>query len=532
MTKYCFVTKFSRGLFLFLLFLLPLAGAPTLMHSECSAATLAPTAPTEENLKTILAEFEQYVPQAMKDWGVPGLAVAVVQNDTVIYTKAFGVRKLGGTARVDLDTIFQIGSATKAFTSTLVAMMVDEGRVGWRDKVIDHLPDFRMYDPWVTAEFEIQDLMAQRSGLPTEAGTSLPIFGFGRQAVTDALQYIQPVSSFRAEFAYQNNTFLWAAALVEKLTGKSWEQNLKERIFSPLGMTSAGATWEEYKKIHNAAVLHRWKNDETLTEVTPLSENWPYHEWLTTIGPAGSISADIKDMAQWLRMQLNQGIYDGKTLVSPEALVYTQTPQTIIQAGLTGEQLYYCLGWVYNTYSPYPMVWHNGATLGAKSIVSMVPQAKVGLVVLANVTGVNLPEALHKKFYDLYFGNPVVDWNKIELDRLRATIAATKTIVPAQTALPARSLGLYTGLYKNHLCGLVRVEEKYGRLALILGPHNVAMPLTEWDGDTFSAALPEYSDQVGFVRFKFGLEGLCEEMDLGDLFDLGQAGPLKRIGDL
>ena len=532
MTNFPIASKIPRGLFVYLAVLLTLAGVLALWPPVGSLAAQGPSVPSEEGLKTILAEFDGYVRESMKAWGVPGLAVAVVQNDQIIYTKTFGVRKLGGSARVDAGTIFQIGSATKAFTAALVAMMVDEGRVGWRDKVIDHLPDFRMYDPWVTSQFEIQDLMAQRSGLPDEAGTSLPLFGFGRQAVTDSLQYIKPISSFRSEFAYQNSLFLWAAALVEKLTGKSWEQNLKERIFSPLGMKSADATWEEYKKIHNAAVLHRWKNDETLGEVVPLSENWPYHDWLTTIGPAGSISANIDDMAQWLRLQLNQGIYEGKTLISPEALAYTQTPQTIIQAGLTGEQLYYCLGWVYNTYSPYPIVWHNGATLGAKSIVSMVPQAKVGLVVLTNLTGNNLPEALQKKFYDLYFGNPAVDWNKVELDRVRAAAEKTGRPLPSPKALPPRSLELYTGLYKNHLCGLVRVEEKYGRLSLIVGPRNVDIPLTVWDGDTFAAALPEYSDQVGFVKFQFGPDGNCEGMDLGDLFDLGEAGPVPRIGDL
>jgi CubicO group peptidase (beta-lactamase class C family) len=522
----------ARGVIIYLSVLLALALTMTAWRPVGSAAAQTSPAPTEQDLKNILSEFEKYVTESMPDWSVPGLAVAVVQNDRVVYTKTFGLQKLGGSAMVNAETIFQIGSTTKAFTSTLVAMMVDEGRVGWRDKVIDHLPDFRMYDPWVTAEFEIQDLMAQRSGLPAESATSLPMFGFGRQAVTNALQYIQPVSSFRAEFAYQNSTFLWAAALVEKLTGQSWEQNLKERIFAPLGMKSAHASWEEYRKIHNSAVLHRWKNDETLTEVTPLSDHWPYHDWLSIIGPAGSISANINDMAQWLRLQLNQGVYDGKTLVSPGTLGYTQTPQTIIQAGLAGEQLFYCLGWVYNTYSPYPIVWHNGATLGAKSIVSMVPQAKVGLVVLTNLTGINLPEALHKKFYDLYFGNPVVDWNKIELDRVRAGADENNSTAPSPAALPARSLDLYTGLYKNQLCGLVRVEEKYGQLSLILGPKNVVIPLTEWDGDTFAAALPEYSNHVGFVGFRFGPEGQCEAIDLADLFDLGQAGPLKRFGDL
>ncbi|MEI6156977.1 MAG: serine hydrolase domain-containing protein, partial [Atribacterota bacterium] len=218
--------------------------------------------PDQESLKKILTDFEEYAEQARKDWGIPGMAIAIVQGDQLIYAQGFGVKKLGGSDPVDENTIFQIGSTSKAFTVSLVSMMVDEGKLNWKDKVVDHLPDFRMYDPWVTREFTIEDAMAQHSGMPGYAGDFQAFIGFDRNHIIHSLRYIQPISSFRSGFAYMNNLFLVAAALVEKCTEQSWEENLKKRILDPLGMTSTTFTRDGFVNSSNVAFLHQKLNGQ------------------------------------------------------------------------------------------------------------------------------------------------------------------------------------------------------------------------------------------------------------------------------
>ncbi|TLM98448.1 beta-lactamase family protein, partial [bacterium] len=173
----------------------------------------------------------------------PGIAVAIVKGDRLIYAKGFGVKKLGCSDPVDENTVFQVGSVTKSFTSALVSMLVEDDQITWKSKVKDHLPNFRLHDPLATREFTVEDLMSQRSGLPPHAGCLLPHLGFNRAHIMNTLRYIKPASSFRSEYAYQNNLFLAAAALIEKKTGMSWEKNLLTRILKPLGMVNSTATF-------------------------------------------------------------------------------------------------------------------------------------------------------------------------------------------------------------------------------------------------------------------------------------------------
>ena len=213
--------------------------------------------PTPQQLKKILADFEKYAEQAQKDWQVPGLAMAIVADDKVIFAKGFGVKKVGGDDKVDEHTIFQIGSTSKAFTAALVAMLVDEKKLAWQDRVVDRLDEFQMFDPWVTREFQVDDLMAQHSGLPPYAGDCQAFMGFDRSHIIHSLRYLKPVTSFRSQYAYQNGLFLVAAALVEKYTGKSWEDNLKARIFEPLGMSATTAGLEGFQQAKNVTFLHQ-----------------------------------------------------------------------------------------------------------------------------------------------------------------------------------------------------------------------------------------------------------------------------------
>jgi CubicO group peptidase (beta-lactamase class C family) len=267
-----------------------------------------------EQLKKILADFDQYAEAARQAWQVPGMALAVVLDDKVVFARGYGVKEVGGSEKVDEHTIFQIGSTTKAFTAALVAMQVDAKKLAWPDRVVEHLPEFQMLDPWVTRQFMLEDLMAQHTGLPPYAGDNQAIMGFDRAHLIHSLYYLKPATSFRSRYAYQNLPFLVAAALVEKYTGQSWEANIKTRIFQPLEMTSSSTSLAAFNAAQNRTYLHIRKGGQ----VVALPRDWTYNYWVYTYGPAGGINSNVVDMAKWVRLQLGQGKFQGRQLVSPK----------------------------------------------------------------------------------------------------------------------------------------------------------------------------------------------------------------------
>ncbi|QPM68891.1 serine hydrolase [Atribacter laminatus] len=448
--------------------------------------------PDQVALQKILADFEAYAEQARKDWGIPGMAISIVQGDEMIYAKGFGVKKVGESDPVDEQTIFQIGSTSKAFTAALVAMMVDEGKFHWKDKVIDYLPDFRMYDPWVTREFLINDVMAQHSGMPGYAGDFLSFLGFDRDYIIHSIRYIQPISSFRSEFAYMNNLFLVAASLVEKASGKTWEDNLQERIFDPLGMNDTTCIQDGFTQALNVAYLHQ--NIKGQAKMLPM--DWPYIDWVYTYSPAGGINSNVVDMAKWMVLQLNEGVYEGKQLISKENIQYMHSPKTILDANN-----FYNLAWLTTKYEPYSLIWHNGGTSGIKSVIQIIPEAKLGIVVLTNMSDTQLPEALGKHFVDLYFGNPLKDWSAESLKAFKTSLSQEAEIpdIPKEKPLP---LEAYTGKYVNPVFGEILISIEGENLVFAIGPKQSKVILTPWNRDTFLFSIPDFLDEGGFVQFQ------------------------------
>jgi len=480
-----------------------------------------PKLPSDKELGAILADFEEYAEKSMRDWETPGMPVAIVRGDDVIYTKAFGVKTYGGSDPVTTDTIFQIGSTSKAFTAALIAMLVDEAKVRWKDPVTEHLPDFEMYDPWVTREFMIEDLMAQRSGMPAHALDTLVMLGFDRDHIRHALRYAKPTSSFRSEFAYQNNLFLVAAQLIEEHTGKSWEENIKERIFEPLSMSASTMDMKSFQEAKDVTSLHHRLGDEIVT----LSKDWPYLHWTYVYGPAGGINSNITDMAQWLKFQVNNGVFDGKPLVTEENMNFMHTPKTIAML-FAGKKEYYAQAWVYRENVPYPIVWHNGGTTGCKTMIAIVPEAKVGVVVLSNLIDSSLPEALAFRFFDMYLGGPDVDWSGEMLATMKEGMKRTEAQLPVrpEDPLPAMALEKYVGNYRNDVYGQINITEKKEDLVLTIGPNKVEIYLTPWNRDTFSIYWPFYNDisiPGGFAQFQANPEGAITGVTINLLNDDG-----------
>lgn len=501
-----------------------------------AAFPMEDTNPSKADLDKILIDFDHYAAKSMADWKIPGMAIGIVQDGKLIFKKGYGVKTSGGSDPVTEHTIFQIGSTTKAFTATLAAMLVDEGKINWDDKVIDRAPDFMMYDPWVTREFRIADLMAQRSGLPENAADTLYLLGFDRPYIRHAIRNIKPVSSFRFKYAYQNSLWLFVSEIIERYEGTTWEASLEKRIFNPLEMSDSSADMQSFLNAADAASLHTDAHDHVIA----LPKNWEYLDWSYIGGPAGAVNSNIVDMAKWLAFQMNNGKINGRRLVSEESMQILHSPETIVSPeGKTHKNAFYCLGWLYMEHSPYPIVWHNGGTL-MKTMLAYVPEQNIGIVILSNYV-TNLPEMLAFRFFDQYAGNPVKDASAeglAEVEKMKKEERDKKPVAPIEP-FPSMPLENYAGEYANDVYGVLKISAADGKLILAIGPKNVKMTLKHWDKDVFAVNWPVYGfdNDFGFAAFQVDaqrkitgvtLDFLNQNDDLGVFYRIS---PKKRAAN-
>ncbi len=436
-----------------------------------------------------LAGFDEYVAQAMAEWQVPGLGLAIVRDDRVVHARGYGVRTLGKPEPVDQHTLFAIGSQTKAFTAATVAMLVDEGKLTWDDRAIDHLPEFRLYDPYVTRELSVRDLLCHRSGL--ERGDLLWYStNFGREEVLHRVRHLAPTTSFRSAFQYQNIMFLAAGQLVPAKTGQSWDDFVAARIFAPLGMARSSTSVRALAAQDNVATPHE-RIDAQMVAV-------PWKN-LDNIAPAGSINSSPADMAQWVRMQLRRGELDGKRLISETQIDEMRRPQMLLgnnrdllRLFREGEFLSYGLGWFTYSYRGATVVEHGGSIDGMRAQVAMVPKLGLGMVLLANQGGGSMTEALRYRILDRYLGQPERDWSKEMLAAQRAAESEAAEAAKKREAArlagtrPSRALGDYAGKYQSPMYGEVEVTERAGALELAFG-NLPPVVLGHWQVDTFQA---------------------------------------------
>ncbi|OQR60358.1 serine hydrolase [Streptomyces maremycinicus] len=473
-----------------------LAGAALLLLPGVLAAAPPSAAPppapppqlTVAQVNTAVAKLDGIVRAGMERTGVPGVSVAVVHRDRVVYLKGFGVRREGGSARIDPDTVFELASLSKPLASTVVAGAVGDGdeEIGWDDPVAGHLPGFALKDPWVTRNVTVADLFAHRSGLPDHAGDLLEDLGYDRTYILGHLRY-EPLAPFRASYAYTNYGPTAAGQAVADAEGTTWEKLSEDTLYKPAGMDSTSSLFADYQAAKNRADLHVKAPDGTWRA--------QYVRDADAQSPAGGASSTARDMSRWLRLQLAGGKLDGEQIIPAEPLERTHVPAIVSNppqtpAGRTG---FYGLGWnvSYDDLGRLRLS-HSGAfALGANTNVTMFPAERLGIVVLTNGKPIGLPDAIAESFFDTArHGKPTADWldviGKLYAQQEAAAVSPTDYADPPADAAAARPDSAYTGTYANDFYGPLTVSASGGELTMRLGPRPTTFRLTHYDGDTFS----------------------------------------------
>lgn len=465
------------------------------------------------------AEFEEYVNKAIKDWDVPGVAIAIVKDDKIVFAKGFGVRELNKPAPVDEHTLFAIGSSSKAFTAASIAMLVDEGKLKWDDPATKYLPGFQLFDPYSTRELTVSDLLSHRSGL-SRGDMIWYASEYDRNEILRRVRYLKPSWSLRSRFGYQNIMFLAAGQIIPSVTGKSWDDFIRERIFTPLGMKSTSVSIKAFAGSTNVATPHSRLDDKVQAVAWRNIDN---------IAPAGSINSNVEDMAQWVRLQLGGGVYQEKRLVSAAAIKEMHTPQTIIRLEGTQAILYpeahflsYGLGWFLSDYRGRKIVEHGGAIDGMRAEVAMIPEEKLGLVILTNLHGTILPQALMYKIVDFYLNAPQRDWSAEMLKVTKGLEGQAKAAEKKAEAdrvkgtSPSLSLDKYAGTFQSEMYGETRIALENERLVVRFGP-NFTGDLEHWNFDTFRVKWRDPMQGKGFVNFRLTPQGKVDVISIENL---------------
>jgi CubicO group peptidase (beta-lactamase class C family) len=439
------------------------------------------------------AAIDVVVQNALKAWQAPGAAVAIVKGDEVVYLKGFGVKEAGTSQAVTPDTLFAIASTSKAFTTTAIAMLVDDGKMGWDDPVSKHIDVFHLSDPLADRNVTLRDLVTHRTGLSRNDMLWLGS-PWGREEIIRRIGFVKLSQPFRSTYQYQNIMFLTAGYAVGKASGSSWEEFTKKRIFEPLGMKGANFSANDVVKAADHATPHmRGPAGKIMT--TPWRN-------IDNVGPAGSINAGVRDLSQWLRFQLGDGTFSGKRLLAQALLDETHSPQMVIRldsgtgvASFTKAMnpdttmMSYGLGWTIQDYRGQLLVSHGGSIDGFRAQVALMPKQKFGIAILSNLGRTSLPEAMRNNIVDVLLGLPKKDWNAhylAQMDKAEATEKAREQKFEAgrkKDTKPSRELSAYTGTYTDPAYGDLKLSLDGD--GLLLDWSSFKLRLEHWHYDTF-----------------------------------------------
>lgn len=467
-----------------------------------------------------LMGLNSYINEQMKAWKVPGLSVVVVQDGEVIMMESYGHRNIAQDLPVTHDTVFAIGSSTKAFTALAAGILVDEAKIDLDTPVKEYLPQFKMYDDYVSQRITIRDMLCHRSGLPRH---ELMWYNspFTRDEIIDRLQYLEPNIDFRSKWQYQNIMYMVAGYIIGHVCNSSWEEVVQDRILNPLGMSSSQFSVDK-TKLQDDYALPYAVHESGLQAVSFRN--------IDIMGPAGSINANIKDMAHWVKFQMNLGMFNGERIVSQDMLATLHMPQMV--GGIPGinqnnmDMSCYGLGWTIEPYRGSRMVHHGGNIDGFSAHVAFMPIEKTGVVVLSNLNGTPLPMFIANHIFDRLLGGEVDDWSGQSLERMKKASEFTEStpdntekksgeeaVRPLKT--PLMNL---VGNYEHPGYGTMVIELVETGLQAIF--NSMTFPITHVDGNLFELNVVAFELKTN-LTFHTDLNGRVNRLSAVLLFETG-----------
>lgn len=480
-------------------------------------AILVVSASVFSQTKEQINHLDAYFQKSLNEWQIPGMAIAIVNADSIVFSKGYGYSNIKKNTKVDENTLFAVASNSKAFTASAIAILVEEGKLKWTDKVIDYLPYFKMYDDYTTQNFTIEDLLCHRSGLATFSGDLL-WYGttLTAEEIIEAQQYLTPKYDFRTTFGYSNIAFLAAGKIVEKVSGNSWAEFVKQHFLSPLQMNRTLTSTSQLSKTTNIATPYYFENG-TNNEV-----NWV--NW-DNIAPAGALISSVNDFSKWLQLNLHEGTINKTTIFNDRSFRRITTPHINFEVGKNTENIHfksYGLGWDLQDYEGYKVVSHGGGYDGMISKSFFIPEKNIGVVILTNSLNW-LPGALSNKILDVILTNNIEgkDWSADYLGyknqqakRDSIQFSEIENLRGKQNSNHL-TLNKYTGVYKDKMYGTVTLSVKNNKLHFKMDKTPI-----------FYADLKHWNHHIFTFRFPKELSSLPE----GKLwFDLNKKGEISKL---
>ena len=501
-------------------------------QSTGASERIIASAPAQAELPAALADFDQYIAAIQAEFDVPGIAIAIVKDDAVVMARGFGKRHMDQTDPVDENTLFAIASNTKAFTSAALSILADQGKISLDDRVIDHLPWFQMSDPHITREMRIRDLLSHRSGLGLGAGDLLfwPATSYSTEEVVRRLRHVPIKTSFRNNYAYDNILYAVAQLVIEKVAGKSYADFLQTEIFSVVGMPDTRVNSDALRQSDtNIATGHAKFDFRDLRPVAPMS--WSNNS------AAGGIYSNVSDMAKWMMVQLNAGVIDSgnasssKRLFSEErhaAMWEVITPIAVRKskipelAAVAPNFIGYGEGWVLSDYRGRKTVGHTGGWPGMVSRVTLVPDLKLGVIVLTNQESGAAFHAATLRVLDAYLDGPETDWIAAYKQALDSGSEAANTdwqkhlAARNPKAKPTLSMDRYAGIYRDSWYGDVSISYQDKKLVIAFNrTEQLVGDLQHWQGNSFLVRWHDRSlNADAFANFYLDADGQIEELRL------------------
>jgi CubicO group peptidase (beta-lactamase class C family) len=448
-----------------------------------------------------MAGFGAFAREGLKDWNVPGMAMAIVRDDRIIYAEGFGFRNIEENLPVTTNTLFAVGSTTKAITTFVMGTLVDEGKLDWDKPVRRYLPELRLYDPQASESITPRDLVTHRSGLPRHDLVWYNNTNLTRGEIVQRLAYLEPSESFRAKYQYNNLMYVAAGYLVEQITGRTWEENVQQRVLAPLGMKRSNFSVRTSQSDNDFALPYEEKKDKI--------KRMAFRN-IDVVGPAGSINSSIFEMSQWLRVNLSKGKFSDHQLITAVTLADIHTPHMTTGASVERPEISqgaYGLGWFVDSYRGHRRISHSGGIDGFTARVTLLPDDNLGLVVLANIGATGLPTVITQHAIDRLLNLSPIDWEGEALAKYKKRkeadkeSEATKETQRKPGTKPSHALPEYTGEYDHPGYGIIRIGQDSDRLLATF--NTTTTPLEHWHYDIFNAPERDGDEALANTRFNF-----------------------------